>query len=161
MYAQFSTLQYRILYRILLNSTLKWNLLFNTRKKVNYAYTSNFILNRVPRSRNGREFVPKKWEYLDKIYLAENMVKMLTVKIYNISILYWDKFFQVLYASDFWVSLASAFWCQNCLHYNLENGIFDLEKTLKINWNFMVNKSEPCDKIATEICDCQWNVSKT
>ncbi len=50
------------------------------------------------------------------------------LKIY-ISILYWDKFFQDLYSCDFRMPLVSAFWCQNCLHYNLENDPFDLDKT--------------------------------
>ncbi len=44
--------------------------------------------------------------------------------------------------SKFW---AAAFLCQNCLHYNLENDHFDLDKT----WNYMTktNTGNPEIKI--------------
>ncbi len=64
----------------------------------------------------------------NKKTLAENLDKTWNVKIYNISILYRDNFFQVFYSCDFRTHLASAFWCKNCLQYNLENGFFDLDK---------------------------------
>ncbi len=56
---------------------------------------------------------PQKRENLDKTgNLAENLDKTWNVKIYKISILYWDNFFRVLYSCDFRTSLVSAFWCQ-------------------------------------------------
>ncbi len=61
--------------------------------------------------------------------LADNMDKTWNFKIYKISILYRDKFFKVLYSYNFRMPLASSFLCQNCLHYNLENGLVDLEIT--------------------------------
>ncbi len=73
---------------------------------------------------------PKKWENLDKTRnFAENLDKTWNVKIYKISILSWDEFFHFLYSCKFRTSLVSAFWCQNCPHYNLENDLFDLDKT--------------------------------
>ncbi len=73
---------------------------------------------------------PKTWENLDRTRnLAKNLDKTWNVKIYKISILYWNNFSHVLYSSEFWTSLVSAFWCQNCPHYNLENDLFDLDKT--------------------------------
>ncbi len=75
-------------------------------------------------SRNSLEFDRTKWEILEKIrHFAENMLK-----IYSISILYWENFVQDLCSSDFRTPLASAFWCKNCPYYNLENGHFDLDK---------------------------------
>ncbi len=46
-------------------------------------------------------------------------------------------FFQVLYSCDFRTPLVSAFWWRNCPHYNLENGLLDLE----ITGNFMAKKT--------------------
>ncbi len=85
---------------------------------------------------------PKKSENLDKTRnLVEHLDKTWIVKIYKISILYWDNFFHVLYSCDFRICLVSAFWCQNCPHYNLENDLFDLH----ITWNLMTKTNwEPC-----------------
>ncbi len=72
---------------------------------------------------------PKKGENLDKTRnIAENLDKTWNVKIYKISILYWDNFFHVLYCWNFKTSLVSAFWCQNCPHYNLENDLLTWTK---------------------------------
>ncbi len=65
---------------------------------------------------------PQKSENLDKTWnLAENLDKTWNVKIYNISILYWDKIFQDFYCCDFRTLLASAFFVQKFSQYNLEN----------------------------------------
>ncbi len=75
---------------------------------------------------------PKKWENLDKTRnLAENQDKTWNIKIYKISILYWDNVFHVLYSCEFRTSLVSAIWRQNCPHYNLENDLLDMDKTLR------------------------------
>ncbi len=72
----------------------------------------------------------KTWENLDKTRnLVENLDKTWNVKIYKNSILYWDNFFHVLYFCKYRTSLVSAFWYQNCPHYNLENDLFDPDKT--------------------------------
>ncbi len=86
----------------------------------------NFILSR---SRNGLEFVPKSEKYQDKTRnLAENLDKTWNVNIYKISILYCHNFFYVLYSCEFRMSFVSAFWCQNCPHYNLENNLLTWRK---------------------------------
>ncbi len=51
----------------------------------------------------------------------------MNVEIYKISIIIFKFFFQILDCYKFWMPLVSAFWCQNCLHYNLENDLLDLE----------------------------------
>ncbi len=58
---------------------------------------------------------------------CRNMDKTWNVKIYNISILYW----KFLYSYNFRSPFASAFGSQNYLHYNLENYLFDLDKTVR------------------------------
>ncbi len=57
------------------------------------------------------------------------MDKTWNVKMYNISILYSGNFSQVLHSCNFRTSLVSAFWYHNYPQYNLENGLFDLDKT--------------------------------
>ncbi len=103
------------------------------------------------RSRISLEFVP---ENLDKTrHLAESMDKTWNVKICNISILYWNNVFHVLYSCDFRMHLVSAFWCQNCLHCYLHNGLFWTGQNLKIIWNFIAKKPGNPDR---QILDSQF-----
>ncbi len=75
------------------------------------------------RSRNGLEFIPKKWENLDKTRnLAENLNKTWNAKIYKISILYVRNLFSTCCTpancEHLWCLPVSA---KICSHYNVEN----------------------------------------